>query len=137
MSGIMKKVTYSISDLSSEFCITSRSIRFYEEKGLIQPDRTAGNQRRFTKKDRIRLKLILRGKRFGYSLGEIAKMIGLADVDINEIDQIRSALRYGDRKLAEIRQRMEELKAMEQDMIGVRQRLITRLETLEKDKNDV
>ena len=60
----MKKTTYSISDLSAEFGITSRSIRFYEEKKLIQPDRTAGNQRRYTKQDRIRLKLILRGKAF-------------------------------------------------------------------------
>ena len=64
-------------------------------------------------------------------------MIGLADVDINEIDQIRSALRYGDKKLGEIRQRMEELEAMEQDMTDVKQRLIGRLETLEREKDDV
>lgn len=133
----MKKLTYSISELASEFGITSRSVRFYEEKGLIQPDRTAGNQRRYTKQDRTRLKLILRGKRFGYSLDEIAKMIGLADVDINEVDQIQSALRYGDKKLREIRQRMEELKTMEQDMTEVRQKLIDRLETLEREKDDV
>jgi DNA-binding transcriptional MerR regulator len=133
----MKKNTYSISELSSEFSITSRSIRFYEEKGLIQPTRTAGNQRRYAKQDRIRLKLILRGKRFGYTLDEIAKMIGMADVDINEADQIRSALSYGDKKLSEIKHRMEELKAMEQDMKKVRQRLIDRLEKLEKGENNV
>ena len=134
----MKKIaTYSISDLSSEFRITNRSIRFYEEKGFIKPDRTAGNQRRYSNKDRIRLKLILRGKRFGYSLDEILKMIGLADVDINESDQIRHALTYGTKKLGEIRHRMEELKAMEQDMVTIRQRLIDRLETLEKEKIDV
>jgi DNA-binding transcriptional MerR regulator len=68
----MSKAIYSISDLSSEFGITNRSIRFYEEKGLIQPDRTTGNQRRYSPKDRVRLKLILRGKRFGYTLDEIA-----------------------------------------------------------------
>lgn len=135
--GKMKNAIYSISDLSSEFCITSRSIRFYEEKGLIKPDRTGGNQRRYTKKDRMRLKLILRGKRFGYSLDEIAKMIGLADVDVNEIDQIQYALSYGAKKLGEIRHRMEELKAMEQDLVSVRQRLVDRLETLEKENNDV
>ncbi len=133
----MKKETYSISDLSSELGITSRSIRFYEEKGLIQPNRTTGNQRRYTNGDRIRLKLILRGKRFGYTLDEIAKMIGLADVDIHEIDQIRSALIYGDKKLAEIRHRMEELKNMEQEMTKVWQRLVDRLGELEKEKNDV
>ena len=133
----MKNAIYSISDLSSEFCLTSRSIRFYEEKGLIKPARTAGNQRRYTKKDRIRLKLILRGKRFGYSLDEIAKMIGLADVDVNEIDQILQALTYGAKKLEEIRHRMQELKAMEEDMLRIRQRLVDRFETLEKGKTDV
>ena len=133
----MKKKTYSISALSSEFDITSRSIRFYEEKGLIQPHRTTGNQRRYSNGDRIRLKLILRGKRFGYTLDEIAKMIGLADVDINEVDQIRNALIYGDKKLAEIKHRREELKAMEDDMIRTRKRLIARLEELERGRKDV
>ena len=133
----MKKATYSISDLSSEFSITSRSIRFYEEKGLVQPDRTTGNQRRYSEKDRIRLKLILRGKRLGYSLDEISTMIGLADVDINEIDQIQHALTYGVKKLVEIRHRMEELRAMERDLVRVRQKLTDRLGILEKGKNDV
>jgi hypothetical protein len=64
-------------------------------------------------------------------------MIGLADVDINECDQIRNALAYGDKKLGEIRNRMKELKDMEQDMIRVRHRLTNRLAELEKEKNDV
>ena len=127
----MKKRRYSISDLSSEFSITSRTIRFYEEKGLIRPGRTSGNQRRYTSKDRARLKLILRGKRFGYTLEEIAKMIGLSDVDINEVDQIHKALAYGDKKLSEIKQRMQELDALEQDMLQVRKKLIDRLKELE------
>lgn len=126
----MEPTNYSISDLSSEFAITRRTIRFYEEKGLIQPERTAGNQRRYTPKDRARLRLILRGKRFGYTLEEIAEMIGFADGDIHESDQIRNALSYGDRKLAEIRQRMQELKTMEADMIRVRKKLIGRLKEL-------
>lgn len=133
----MKKASHSISDLAAEFGITSRSIRFYEEKGLIHPGRTRGNQRIYTPKDRARLKLILRGKRFGYTLDEIAKMIGLADVDVNEIDQIRSALSYGDKKLKEIGQRLTELKALEADIRTVREKLIRRLETLERKKSDV
>lgn len=133
----MKKKTYSISELSSEFAITSRSIRFYEEKGLIQPNRTTGNQRSYVNQDRIRLKLILRGKRFGYTLDEIAKMIGMADVDIKEVDQIKNALIFGDKKLADIKNRKKELKAMERDMIRIRQRLLDRLGELEKDTNNV
>lgn len=131
------KKRFTISDLAAEFSVTSRSIRFYEEKGLLRPSRTAGNQRIYSSKDRIRLKLILRGKRFGYTLDEIAKMIGLADVDVNEIDQIRTALAYGDRKLREIRQRMTELKAMEADMVAVRQKLVIRLADLDKEKRNV
>jgi len=133
----VKKENYSISDLASEFGITSRSIRFYEEKGLIHPGRSRGNQRIYTPKDRVRLKLILRGKRFGYTLDEISKMIGLADVDINEIDQIRSALSYGDKKLKEIGQRRKELKALEEEMRAVREKLIHRLKTLEGKRSDV
>ena len=97
---------------------------------MIQPGRTSGNQRRYTRKDRTRLKLILRGKRFGYTLDEISKMIGLSDVDVNEIDQIRSALSYGEKKLREIRQRMQELNTMEQDMLRVRKKLTDRLNEL-------
>ena len=133
----MKRNSYSISDLSSELSITSRTIRFYEEKGLIQPGRTSGNQRRYTRKDRTRLKLILRGKRFGYTLDEISKMIGLSDVDVNEIDQIRSALSYGEKKLREIRQRMQELNTMEQDMLRVRKKLTDRLNELEGKSENV
>ena len=134
---VVKKERFSISNLAAELGITSRSIRFYEEKGLLHPGRTQGNQRVYTSKDRARLKLILRGKRFGYTLDEIAKMIGLADVDVNEIDQIRSALSYGDKKLKEIAQRLKELKTLETDMRDVREKLIRRLETLERKKSDV
>ena len=133
----MKKETYSISDLVAEFGITSRSIRFYEEKGLLHPGRSLGNQRIYTPKDRVRLKLILRGKRFGYTLDEISKMIGLAEVDVNEIDQIRSALSYGEKKLKEIGQRRTELDALETDMRAVREKLIRRLEMLERRESDV
>ena len=133
----MSEKCFSISELATEFTITTRSIRFYEEKGLLRPERTSGNQRRYAPKDRTRLKLILRGRRFGYALDEIAKMIGLADVDVDEIDQIRTALAYGDKKLFEIRQRMTELRAMEADMNAVRQKLIDRLAELERGKTNV
>jgi DNA-binding transcriptional MerR regulator len=73
----MNPKSYCISELASEFAISPRSIRFYEEKGLISPKRTAGNQRIYNKRDRARLKLILRGRRFGYSLEEISEMIAI------------------------------------------------------------
>ena len=121
---------FSISELASEFDISPRSIRFYEEKGLISPQRTRGNQRIYTRRDRARLKLILRGKRFGYSLDEIAEMIGMTDADISEVTQIERSLAYGQRKLEEIRQRVEELEMLEQDLISIRDKLMKRLREL-------
>lgn len=128
------KRLYTISELAGEFDISTRTIRFYEEKGLISPRRSRGNQRLYGRRDRARLKLILRGKRFGYSLEEIAEMIGMADVDLDETDQIRRSLAYGEAKLAEIRQRQDELRMLETDILSVRQKLVARLAELEKER---
>jgi len=68
ISDKKNELIYSISELADELDISTRAIRFYEEKGLISPKRTKGNHRIYSKRDRTRLKLILRGKRLGYSL---------------------------------------------------------------------
>jgi DNA-binding transcriptional MerR regulator len=70
---------FSISDLCSEFGVTARALRFYEDEGLIAPERR-GTQRIYSHRDRARLAWILRGKRVGFSLGEIKEMIDLYDV---------------------------------------------------------
>jgi len=132
MSKHPDKRTFSISELAGEFDISPRSIRFYEEKGLLAPQRTAGNQRIFTRRDRARLKLILRGKRFGYSLDEIAEMIGMTTGELAEVEQIEKSLAYGETKLLEIRQRIEELHLLEQDLLSVKQKLRSRLSQLKK-----
>ena len=69
---------FTISELASEFDITPRTIRFYEEKGLLSPARE-GQKRLFSQADRVRLNLILRGKRLGFSLEEIRKIIDMYD----------------------------------------------------------
>jgi DNA-binding transcriptional MerR regulator len=125
--NLKEKPEFTISQLAEEFDISTRTIRFYEEKGLIAPRRSKGNQRIYTRRDRARLKLILRGKRFGYSLDEISEMMGMNDIDMNETDQIKKALEYGDRKLAEIRTHVEELTLLEQDIRSVKKKLIERL----------
>jgi DNA-binding transcriptional MerR regulator len=71
-----KRVTYSIGELADEFGVTTRTIRFYEEKGLLSP-RRAGTRRIYSPADRTRLRLILRGKRLGLSLDESAEIIGM------------------------------------------------------------
>jgi DNA-binding transcriptional MerR regulator len=70
---------FSISDLCSEFGVTARALRFYEDEGLIGPERR-GTQRIYSHRDRARLAWILRGKRVGFSLGEIKEMIDLYDI---------------------------------------------------------
>ena len=126
------KSQYLISDLAEEFGVTARSIRYYEKQGLISPSRTNGNYRVFSRKDRARLRLILRGKRFGYSLEQIREMIGHWNSEPEEKDQIERSLIYGDQKLLEIRNNIEELKRLEEDLLTVKGRLLKRLENLEK-----
>ena len=74
-------MTYSIGDLAREFDLTTRAIRFYEDMGLLQPQRTgpAGRSRVYTARDRARLKLTLRAKRLGLSLNEAKDIIDLYD----------------------------------------------------------
>lgn len=72
--------SFSITDLCAEFGVTPRALRFYEDEGLISPERR-GTQRVYSHRDRARLAWILRGKRVGFSLNEIKEMIDLYDID--------------------------------------------------------
>ena len=71
--------TYSISDLALEFALTTRAIRFYEDQRMIAPERR-GTARVYRERERVRLKLILRGKRLGFSLTEIRELLDLYEV---------------------------------------------------------
>ncbi len=128
--------TYTISKIADELDVSTRTIRFYEERGLICPERTAGNQRIYTPRNKARLKLILRGKRFGFTLDEIAEMIGMADTNLNEIDQIEKSLKFGDSKLTQIRERKKELTLLEQDILATREKLLRRYNALKKEPED-
>src|SRR5256885_15556779 len=80
--------SYGIADLAREFDVTTRTIRFYEDEGLIAPKRQ-GQRRIFSARDRVRLRLILRGKRLGFSLGEIRDIIDLYDRAPGGVGQLR------------------------------------------------
>ncbi len=125
-----KSAYYTISELAADLDISASAIRFYEEKGLIKPERTSGNQRIYTKKNRARLKLILRGKRFGASLDQIAEMIGMADAEKDEIDQIDRSLYYIDNKFREIEEHKKELSLFEKDLKLLKKTLLHRKKNL-------
>ncbi|MBT4106868.1 MerR family DNA-binding transcriptional regulator [Gammaproteobacteria bacterium] len=83
-----KDISFSISDLAREFGVTTRAIRFYEDEGLLSPGRS-GRQRVYTSRDHVRLKLIVRGKRLGFSLSEVREIIEMYDLDSGENGQLR------------------------------------------------
>lgn len=94
--------TYSIAELAREFDVTTRTIRFYEDKGLISPERR-GQRRIYHARDRVRLQLVMRGKRLGFSLDDIQEMIDLYDADPTETQQLNLFLS----KLRERRELLE------------------------------
>ena len=80
---------YSISDLAREFGVSTRTMRFYEEKGLVSPLRE-GQRRLYSSADRVRIKLILRGKRIGMTLQECVEFIDMYDPEHNNAEQLQS-----------------------------------------------
>jgi len=110
------KTAYSIGDLAREFDVTLRTLRFYEDKGLLNP-RRRGTTRIYTRRDRARLKLVLMGKRVGFSLEEIRSMLDLYDLRDGQVTQMRVALDKFNEQIAhlveqkrDIEQAIEELR---------------------------
>jgi DNA-binding transcriptional MerR regulator len=131
----MKKENYTISELASELDISTSTIRFYEEKRLLSPGRSSGNQRIYTARERGRLRLILRGKRFGASLEEIAEMIGMADTEVNEVRQIETSMYYLEKKITELNNHKKELKLFERELLDLKKKFSQRLgELKDQDK---
>jgi DNA-binding transcriptional MerR regulator len=83
--------TFTISELAREFDITPRAIRFYEDRDLLAPTR-AGRNRVYSQRDRTRLKLILRGKRLGFALQEIAQLVTMYDTESDTAPQLEAFL---------------------------------------------
>lgn len=118
--AVAKAKTYSITDLSREYDVTTRAIRFYEDQGLLQPTRR-GRTRVYTNRDRVRLKLILRGKRLGFSLQESRELFDLYDSSSGGIGQMQHFLK-------KIRERRAILQQQQQDI----ENLLHELDTIEE-----
>lgn len=120
---------YTITQLANEFEITPRAIRFYEDKGLLSPARR-GQARVFSVRDRARLILILRGKRFGFSLIEIKSLMDLYERPDGGLEQLRATIAKANERIAEMRIQRDDLEtAIAELEAGVREG-IDRLEKL-------
>ncbi|MDO1558057.1 MerR family DNA-binding transcriptional regulator [Brevundimonas sp. 2R-24] len=102
--------TYTIRQLCREFGATARALRFYEDKGMLSPARK-GQTRVYSARDRARLKLILRGRRIGFSLSEIQEMLDLYDRKDGNAHQMAVALRRHRAQIEALRQQREDLDA--------------------------
>nr|WP_324504009.1 MerR family DNA-binding transcriptional regulator [Acidiphilium rubrum] len=111
-AGGTPRALYSVSQLARQLGVTARTIRFYEDKGLVNPSR-AGTTRVYTPRDRARLMLILRGKRLGFSLREIKDYLDLYDIDPTQHTQVRQLLAAVRKRIAKLQ---EQRAALEQSL---------------------
>jgi DNA-binding transcriptional MerR regulator len=107
----VSQTTYTISELADEFGITTRTIRFYEEKGLIAP-RREGQKRLYSPADRTRIRLILRGKRIGMTLQECVDFIDMYDPEHDNVDQLHSLIEDVKRRRARLLQQKRDIDDM-------------------------
>ncbi|MFN3236933.1 MAG: MerR family transcriptional regulator [Pseudomonadales bacterium] len=107
--------TYSIRHLAEEFAVTTRTLRFYEEKGLLRPTRQ-GNSRLYDSADRTRLKLILRGKKLGLTLDESSDIIAMYQADGRNQKQLKALLNKISEKQQQLKAQQKELNTMMSDL---------------------
>ena len=124
---------YSIGELAKALDITPRSIRFYEEQGLLTPQRN-GQKRVYHKKDKVRLKLILRGKRLGFSLAETKTLFDLYDSHKNSQAQLEAMLRMTREKRVFMRQQLDDIKMLMNELDEVESRCKEELTELKRGK---
>ena len=124
-------VTYSIGELAKEYDITTRSIRFYEDQGLILPTRK-GQTRIYNQRDKVRLKLILRGKRLGFSLAETGRLFELYDADKSSATQLITIMDLIAQKKNDLSQQLEDIQAVLIELTGLEQNCKDALSKLEK-----
>ncbi|MBI47913.1 MerR family DNA-binding transcriptional regulator [Marinobacter flavimaris] len=128
------KQTYSISELAKEFDVTTRSIRFYEDQELLKPSRR-GQTRIFSSKDRVRLKLILRGKRMGFSLAETKELFDLWDETLSGNEkQLHKMLTILANKRAQMEQQKNDIAQAEMEIDTAETRCREALAELQKKK---
>ena len=123
---------HSIRDLSKEFDVTTRTIRFYEEKGLLSP-RREGQNRIFSSADRTRLKLILRGKRLGLTLEESSEIIGMYEHGKSNRKQLQTLIEKIRGKREQLQQQQQDLELMLLDLRDAEEQCLSTLGAMSQD----
>ena len=118
--------TYGIAELAREFDVTTRTIRYYEDEAFLSP-RREGQQRIYAEKDRVLLKLILRGKRLGFSLNESKGILALYEPGGSNQHQLQSMLNLLREKQASLRLRFEDIEMMQSDLLEAEERISSAL----------
>ena len=122
---------WSITELAAEFGITLRTIRFYEDHGLIAPERQ-GTRRIYHARDRVRLALVLRGRRLGFSLAEITTIVDMYDAAPGEVGQLRYLLEQIAARRVELEQRRRDIEQTLAELDDVERRCAEDLAALER-----
>ena len=129
-----KSKTYTISELAREFGITTRTIRYYEDEALLSP-RREGQQRIYVEKDRVLLKLILRGKRLGFSLNESKAILALYEPGGSNRHQLQSMFDLISEKQESLRLRPEDIEMMQSDLLEAEERISSALSDGQENGN--
>jgi len=130
----MTNKTHTISELARAFDITTRTIRFYEEKGLLNPQRV-GQQRLYTDADRVRLTLIQRGKRIGMSLQEAQAIIEMYNPAHGNVEQLKRLLDNVNVRKQQLQAQMRDLKQMLTELDDVEKRCQHALNKVNRKEN--
>ena len=118
--------SFTISDLAAEFGITTRAIRFYESRGLITPERI-GKQRRYSRRDRARLTLILRGRNLGFTVEDVGEYLALYDADPGQVAQTKLLLSKVSAAICELETKRTDIEAALADLRDIANRCTSHL----------
>jgi DNA-binding transcriptional MerR regulator len=127
--------TWTIAELAEEFGVTHRTIRFYEDRGLVTPQRR-GTHRVYHPRDRVRLALVLRGKRLGFDLAQIRRIVDMYDEAPGEAGQLSYLLEQIDARRGELEQRRADIETTLTELDDVERRVRLALATLDAASSD-
>lgn len=125
--------TYTISELARELDVTTRAIRFYEEQGMLSPERR-GQERVYSAKDLVALKLILRGKRIGFSLAECKELIDLYDPSSGNTRQLQTFLDKITARRAQLEQQLLDIEQMKLELDTAEERCLAAMAETDKTR---